>query len=221
MASLIAIDRIFDYIKQGKITFKDSYYYRDIGDKIKNVEINDGDGFLTSGILEELVSGRFVTDIQNRIAELDKPDKIDDIEQDEEDMPPEWINFLDVLKEVSKYVRAMNSGWFEEHVSLFRKQTDGLFSMEYAEEKFADRLYAAIGFLGRNFRYRDSQEFWNLKYFIQRYLTEEQLILELKFIHRCMTSLKSKNTSMVVIDTIGINSRKKSILSTYHGRYHI
>ena len=114
----------------------------------------------------------------------------------------------------------MNSGWFEEHVSLFRKQTDGLFSMEYTEEEFADRLYAAIGFLGRNFRYRDSQEFWNLKYFIQRYLTEEQLILELKFIHRCMTSLKWKNTSMAVIDTMGINSRKKRILSTYHGRHH-
>ncbi len=219
VASLIAIDRIFDYIKQGKISFNSSYSYQDASSKIKNVEINDGDGFLTSGILEELVSGRFVTDIQNRIAELDKPDKIDDIEQDEEDMPPEWINFLDVLKEVSKYVRAMNSGWFEEHVSLFRKQTDGLFSMEYAEEKFADRLYAAIGFLGRNFRYRDSQEFWNLKYFVQRYLTEEQLILELKFIHRCMTSLKWKNTSMAVIDSIGVNSRKKSILSTYHGRY--
>ncbi|CEG11141.1 hypothetical protein MSIBF_A1210001 [groundwater metagenome] len=42
--------------------------------------------------------------------------------------------------------------------------------MEYTEEEFADKLYAAIGFLGRNFRYRDSEEFWNLKYLVQRYL---------------------------------------------------
>ena len=220
VASLIAVGRIIDYIKQGKITFNRSYHYHDLSDKIKNIEINEDDGFLTSEILEKLVSGKFVIDIQNRSDGLDVIDKIKDTEPDEDDTLPEWINFSNVLKEVSQYVRAMNPGWFGEHVLLFRKQTDGLFSMEYTEEEFADRLYAAIGFLGRNFRYRDSQEFWNLKYFIQRYLTEDQLILKLKFIHRCMASLREKNTSMSVIDTMGINSRKKSILSTYHGRYH-
>ena len=220
IASLIAIGRLMEYIKQGKITFNSSYHYQDLSDKIKNVEVDEGECFLTPELLEELVSGRFVIDIQNRIEESDVIDKIDDIEPDGDDAIPAWINLSDVLKEVSKYMRAMNPGWFEEHVRLFRKQTDGLFSMEYTEDEFADRLYAAIGFLGRNFRYRDSQEFLNLKYFIQRYLTEEQLILELKFIHRCMASLREKNTSMSVIDTMGINSRKKSILSTYHGRYH-
>ena len=220
VASLIAIGRIIDHIKQGKITFNSSYYYQDISKKIKNVEIKDGEVFLTPEILEELISGKFVIDIQNRIEELGVIDKIDDIELDEDDVPPTWINLSDVLKKVSKYVRATNSEWFEEHVRLFRKQTDSLFSMEYNEDEFAGRLYAAFGFLGRNFRYRDSQEFLNLKYFVQRYLTEEQLILELKFIHRCMASLRENNTSMPVIDTMGINSRKKSILSTYHGRYH-
>ena len=51
--------------------------------------------------------------------------------------------------------------------SYFRKQRDGLFWIEYTEEEFAQRLYDSIGFLGRNFRYRDSEEFYGLKYFIQ------------------------------------------------------
>ncbi len=220
MASLIAIDRIVDYIKQGKITFKDSYYYRNIGDKIKNVEINEVGGFLTSEILEELMSGKFVIDVQNRIKELNMTADISGSEPDDDDFLPAWNNFSDVMQEVSQYVRATNTEWFKEHELLFRKQTNGLFSREYDEKEFAERIYKAIGFLGRNFRYRDSEEFWNLKYFVQRYLTEGQLIFELKFIHRCMTSLKWKNTSMAVIDTMGINSRKKSILSTYHGRYN-
>ena len=221
VASIIAIGRSMNYIKQGKITFKSSHHYQNIGDKIKNAEIKEGDCFLTHKILEELVSGRFVTDIENRLVGFDKINKTYDIEPDEDDVPPKkWINFSDVLKRVSQYVRVMNPGWFEEHVSIFRKQTDGVFSIEYTEEEFADRLYVAIGFLGRNFRYRDSEEFWNLKYFIQRYLTEEQLILELKFIYKCMVYLTGKDASMVVIDSIGINSRKKNVLSNYHFRYH-
>ena len=95
-----------------------------------------------------------------------------------------------------------------------------MFSIEYTEEEFAERLYEAIGFLGGNFRYRDSERFWNLHYFIQRYLTEECLRLELKFIHRCMEKLTGNIVEGVVIDTMGIDGRKKSILASFHGRYH-
>ena len=218
VASIIAITRIFDYIEQGRITFKGSYHYQDLSEKIKKVEIKDGEGFITPELLEKLVSGKFVTDIQTWIKEIDIIDEIYG-DLDEDDIPRRWINLSEVLREISKYVRVMTPGWFEEHERLFIKQTDGLFSMEYTEEEFADRLYKAIGFLGRNFRYRDSEEFQNLKYFIQRYLTEERLILELKFIRRCMISLTGKNESVSVTDTIGINNRKTSILSQYHGRY--
>jgi hypothetical protein len=57
------------------------------------------------------------------------------------------------------------------------------------KEEFAERLYVAIEFLGGNFIYRDSERFWNIRYFIHRYLTEKCLRLELKFIHRCMEKL--------------------------------
>ena len=92
--------------------------------------------------------------------------------------------------------------------------------MEYTEEEFAERLYNSIGFMGRNFRYRDSEEFFSLKYFIQRYISDATLRLELKFIHRCIEQLSDKKIECVVIDTMGIDARIKSILSNYHGRYH-
>ncbi|MCE8425573.1 MAG: hypothetical protein J5U17_07325 [Candidatus Methanoperedens sp.] len=68
---------------------------------------------------------------------------------------------------------------------MFKKETDGLFWIEYSEEKFAQRLYDSIGFLGRNFRHRDSDEFYSLKYFIQRYLSDATLksfILSINFL---------------------------------------
>lgn len=74
--------------------------------------------------------------------------------------------------------------------------------------------------MGRNFRYRDSEEFFSLKYFIQRYISNATLRLELKFIHRCFEQLSNKKIECVVIDTMGIDARIKSILSSYHGRYH-
>jgi hypothetical protein len=59
-----------------------------------------------------------------------------------------------------------------------------------------------------------------LKYFIQRYISAATLILEFKFIHKCLEQLSNKKIECVVLDTMGIDARIKSILSDYHGRYH-
>jgi hypothetical protein len=143
-----------------------------------------------------------------------------EIEASDDEMPTTWTDLSDILKEVSTYIRSSNPTWFKEHEELFKKQTDGLFWIEYSEEEFAQRLYDSIGFLGRIFRYRDSDEFYRLKYFIQRYLSDATLKLELGFIHRCIEQLSNKKIECVVIDTMGIDARIKSILSDYHGRYH-
>ncbi len=135
-------------------------------------------------------------------------------------MPTTWTDLSDILKEVSTYIRSSNPSWFKEHDELFKRQTDGLFWIEYAEEEFAKRLYDSIGFLGRNFRYRDSDEFYRLKYFIQLYISDATLKLELRFIHQCIEKLSNKKIECVVVDTMGIDARIKSILSDYHGRYH-
>lgn len=38
IAKLKAIDRIVEYIRNGKITFKESYYYQDVGARIRGVD---------------------------------------------------------------------------------------------------------------------------------------------------------------------------------------
>ncbi len=214
IAKFLAIDRLIEYIRHGKITFRDSYCFQDIGSRKKDIRVEEGDGFLTSEILEQLITGTFSMDFRS----LYEADSI--FEEVEETTLPPWIDLSNVLKEVSKYVRETTPGWFDEHLALFRKQTDGMFSIEYNEDEFAEKLYDAIGFLGRNLRYRDSEKFWNLRYFIQRYVTEAALRLESKFIHRCIESLGGNKVEAIIVDTIGIEGRKKSILATYHGRYH-
>ena len=216
VARLLAIDHLINYIRHGKITFHNSYYYQDLGNMIKNANISPDDKFLNSNVLEQLISGTFPVNIEafyDAIAYTDEG-------KNEDVLPASWIDFSEVLKEVSRYVRQTIPNWFDEHNRMFRRQTDGIFSIEYNEEEFAERLYNAIGFLGRNLRYRDSEKFWNLQYFIQRYVTEETLRLELRFINHCIDILSNRNVEAVVIDTMGIEGRKKSILASYHGRYH-
>jgi len=215
IARLLAIDRLIEYIRHGKITFPGSYLYQDLGARIKDVICDDKE-FLTPEILEKLISGNYEVDISPLYEISSFPDTEDD------ELPPSsWVDFSDVLKEISKYVREVNPRWFNEHKLLFRKQTEGMFSMEYSEDEFAERLYDAIGFLGRNFRFRDSERFWNLRYFVQRYITEATLKLELKFIQHSIERITGKRVEAVIIDTMGIEGRKKSILASYHGRYHI
>ena len=57
-------------------------------------------------------------------------------EEVEDTALPEWIDLSCVLKEVSKYVREATPGWFDEHIALFKQQTDGMFHMEYTEDEF-------------------------------------------------------------------------------------
>ncbi len=179
IAQFLAIDRLVEYIRHGKITFRGSYCFQDIGSRIKEIGVGEGDRFLTGEVLEQLIAGSFSVDIRPLYETGNIHEEIEDLTL------PSWIDLSTVLKEISTYVRETTPGWFDEHIALFKQQTDGMFRMEYNEEEFAERLYEAIGFLGRNLRYRDSERFWNLRYFIQRYVTEATLRLEFKFIHRC------------------------------------
>jgi hypothetical protein len=212
---LIAVSRLIDHIKKGKITFDESYYFQDIGERLKNINLNLQDCYLNPEILDQFIDGTYQI---NGFPHFDLPST--EIEASDDEMPTTWTDLSVILKEVSTYIRYSNPGWFKEHQELFKKQTDGLFWIEYTEEEFAQRLYDSIGFLGRNFRYRDSEEFYGLKYFIQRYISDATLILEMGFMHRCMEQLSNKKIECVVIDTMGIDARIKSILSDYHGRYH-
>jgi hypothetical protein len=177
--------------------------------------LNPNDCFLTHEILDQLIDGTYQI---NGFPQFDLATT--EIEASDDEIPTTWTDLSDILKEVSIYIRNSNPTWFKEHQDLFKKQTDGLFWIEYTEEEFAKRFYDSIGFLGRNFRYRDSEEFFGLKYFIQRYISSATLKLEFKFIHQCLEQLSNKKIECVVLDTMGIDAKIKSILSDYHDRYH-
>jgi hypothetical protein len=212
---LIAINRLIEYVRKGKITFDESYYFQDIGERLRNVQLDSNDCHLTPEILDQLIACTYPI---NGFPQSDIPTT--ELEPPDDELPTKWNDLSDILREVSIYVRNSNPSWFKEHDELFKKQTDGLFWIEYTEEEYAKRLYDCIGFLGRNFRYRDSEEFFSLKYFIQRYISAETLRLEFKFIHRCLEQLSNRKIECIVLDTMGIDARIKSILSNYHGRYH-
>lgn len=48
VAQFLAIDRLVEYIRHGKITFRDSYRFQDIGSRLKEIRVEEeGDVFLT------------------------------------------------------------------------------------------------------------------------------------------------------------------------------
>jgi hypothetical protein len=190
--------------------------YQDLGTRIRDFTVRDTKGYLTPEILDQLIQGSYSIDLDPFYGSI-TPVHDDD---DEDVVPQSWSNLSDVLQEVSAYVREHTPDWFSEHQRVFREQTEGMFSMGYDEAEFADRFYESIGYLGRNARYRDDDEFYRLRYFIKRYLSEASLLLEMRFVHQCFTALKGYDINAAIIDTMGIDNRMDSILSTYHGRYH-
>jgi len=99
------------------------------------VQIEEGEGFLTPEVLDKLIEGTFNVNIWPLLEAV----SFKGLEYDEnQDIPPFYVNFSDVLKEVSRYVLEKTPGWFDEHIRVFREQTNGMFSMEYTEEEFAE-----------------------------------------------------------------------------------
>jgi hypothetical protein len=86
----------------GKITFPGSYLYQDLGARIKD-EICDDTEFLTPEILEKLISGNYEVEI----SPLYDVSSFTDAEDDE--LPPSsWIDFSDVLNEISVISREIS-----------------------------------------------------------------------------------------------------------------
>jgi len=107
VARIIAIDRVIEYIKQGKITITDSYNFQDMGKGIKEVLLCENEGYLTDKIVEQLIQGEFPVNFLPLLeaTEYSKRDK-----KDEDSIPLSWNNLSEVLQFVSKYVRENTPG---------------------------------------------------------------------------------------------------------------
>ncbi len=133
--------------------------------------------------------------------------------------PYNKIPFQQVQNQVAGIVADYNPTWFQSHQEIFEKMTDHMFEMEYDELTFRTKLYDAIGFLGRNLRYSDSPSFHGLQYFIQRHLSDATLDLEIKHLWEVYENLTMHEIPLIIIDSMGIDSRRKGFFSKKHGRY--
>ena len=208
--------KLIHYIQNGKITLPKSFLYQDIGKVIESVELSDTDWRVTQEDIEKLIEGTYPINFEKETFQTSPLD-----EKDESDYQPyNKIPFQQVQNQVAGIVADHNPAWFHSHQEIFGKMTDGMFEMEYDELTFRTKLYDAIGFLGRNLRYSDSPSFQGLQYFIQRHLSDATLDLEIRHLWKVYEDLTGHKTPLIIIDSMGIDSRRKGFFAKIHGRYY-
>jgi len=212
----VLTNKLISYIRNGKMTFAHSFKYQDIGKVIESVELSDTDWMVTRGDIEKMIDGTYPINFESESFQRSAPE---DEENAHDYQKHNRIPFQQVQNQVSGLIADHNPEWFPNHKEIFEKMTDGMFDMEYDELTFQMRLYEAIGFLGRNLRFSDSPSFSRLQYFIQRYLSDATLDLEFRHLWKVYEDLTGHKTPLIIIDSMGINSRRKSLFAKIHGRY--
>src|SRR4030065_1737954 len=208
--------KLIHYIQNGKLTLSKSFMYQDIGKVIESVELSDTDWRVTQEDIEKLIEGTYPINFEKATFQTSPLD-----EEDESDYQPyNKIPFQQVQNQVAGIVADHNPAWFQSHQEIFEKMTDHMFGMEYDESTFRTKLYEAIGFLGRNLRYSDSPSFHGLQFFIQRHLSDATLDLEIKHIWKVYENLTMHEIPLLIIDSMGIDSRRKGFFAKIHGGYH-
>ncbi len=207
--------KLIHYIQNGKITLPKSFLYQDIGKVIESVELSDSDWKVTQEDIEKLIEGTYPINFEKEIFQAPSLDEEEELDH----VPYSKIPFQQVQNQVAGIVADHNPTWFQSHQEIFRKMTDEMFEMEYDELAFRTKLYDAIGFLGRNLRYSDSPSFQGLQFFIQRHLSDATLDLEIRHLWKVYENLTMHEIPLIIIDSMGIDSRRKGFFSKKHGRY--
>lgn len=212
----VAITRkLIHYIQNGKVTLPKSFIYQDIGKAIESVELSDSDWKVTQDDIEELIEGTYPINFEKEAFQTSLHDQ-----KEFDDQPYNKIPFQQVQNQVAEIVADHNPTWFQSHQEIFEEMTDHMFEMEYDELTFRIKLYDAIGFLGRNLRYSDSPSFHGLQYFIQRHLSDAALDLEISHLWKVYRNLTMHEIPLLIIDSMGIDSRRKGFFAKIHGRYY-
>ncbi len=207
--------KLISYIQNGKITLSKSFMYQDIGKVIESVELSDTDWRVTEEDIEKLIEGTYPINFEKETFQTSPLDEKDE----SDDQPYNKIPFQQVQNQLAGIVADHNPAWFQSHQEIFEKMADHMFEMEYDELTFRTKLYDAIGFLGRNLRYSDSPSFQGLQYFIQRHLSDATLDLEIKHLCKVYENLTMHEIPLIIIDSMGIDSRREGFFSKIHGRY--
>lgn len=210
-------DRLLDALARGKLTLTRSWSYQDLGTRIASVRLpeDEAEWPLNRATLDALLAGTYRIDL-SPLEELRDASPLDDEEGDEWTPRP---GFHEMAREVHGTIVEQFPDWFVTHRRTLEGFWDGSFRMEYGEEAFTERLLTAIGFLGRNLRYRDDPSFPTLRHFLRRYVTPETLERELRFCHDTLAALVGRRARAVLVDTVGREARSTHPLTEWHGRY--
>ena len=204
------------YLKDGRVTVSTSFYYQNIGKLIEQ----SGNSGLKENPLKEgitaLINGNYPIKKEWFMPFQLKTEE----ETDDEELPPlPMVNYSDVAIVASELITNHNTDWYDEHVQLFKEMTDYMFEFTYSHDEFRKQLTHAIGFFGRNLRFRDDDNFMSGKYFFDRYINSEVFYLEHKFLFKTAQIYWPFDDYIVVVDTKGDLGRKLSVLTFFHGRY--
>jgi len=220
---VILTERLIAFLHHGKLTLTRSWEYQDLGSLVEKTPLPEDESAwpLSRETLISLISDQYQVNLDPLRLVGEGPIPEDEItEEDEVNRFFDREDFSTMALEVHNLIRQKNPDWFDDHKRIIMEAWDGCFRMDYTENEFAKRLISAIGFLGRNCRYRDDPAFRGLDYFIRRVVTPMTLENELNFSHRTLSMLTGKTDEVLLSDTIGIEGRRTNPLSTYHPRYH-
>jgi len=219
VAETLALDRVLRYLREGKVVLSGSFCYQDTG-KLFETELSPetGERHITQDVLTQLYEGRYPVDLGPLIKVREDLEAFDSGDEDAVSGPP-IVSFQEMKAEVAQVVGEHCPQWFNLHREAYWDATDRMFGMEYDEEEYRTNFYEAVGLMGRNFRVRDSPRFGSLMYFVQRYLNDEALDLELRLQHEVLQALTGQPVEGIIIDTMGIEGRRRGPFATYHGRY--
>lgn len=219
VAETLALDRVLRYLREGKVVLGVSFCYQDLG-KLFETEpsAETGERHLTRDVLAQLYEGRYPVDIGPLIKVREDQEAYESVDEDEILGQP-MVSFQEMKAEVTRVVGEHCPQWFNQNWEAYWDATDRMFGMEYTEEEYRTNFYEAVGLMGRNFRVRDSPRFGPLMHFVQRYLNDEALDLELRIQHEVLQTLTGQPVEGIIIDTMGIEGRRRGPFATYHGRY--
>ena len=119
-------DRIINYIKCGKITFNRSYKFQDIGPLIKSTSLEDSEQTIDQKIITQLQTGNFPIDTEPLTKIAMNKTEIDEEDDLEEDVFSNKIPFQDVVDHISRLVKEHNPKRFDEHVKIFKEESDNI-----------------------------------------------------------------------------------------------
>ena len=184
--------------------------YQDFGSLIANTDIAENVSPLNESNLNDLLSNKFEIDLTPLGIDRGQKYLPDFIEY--EKPSAKKIPFKKILDTVKDQILKDSPDWNEKHRELQYKITDYMLDVEYGQKDLSENFYDSLWLMGLNTQYSKSEEYQNLKYFINRYMSEEAIMLEHYFIFKTMLKLNKKiNSKVIILDTMAVQFRQSGI----------